>query len=300
MIDISIIIVTYNSVAEIGACLQSILTTQDSLNIEVYVVDNNSKDDTVHLIEEKFSNVKVIKNNINAGFTIANNQAINFASGKYILLLNPDTVVKPNALQEMISFMANNQNCGICGPNLIDEFGNQARDLRFTGILRLLMVILQIHFLERRHLKPKKQKALSGACLLIPKRIIEIVGLLDEKLFWCEDIDYCLRVKKSGYDICRVSNAEVLHLQGRSTVSNLALMLEKQTVSKMLVIQKHGTYMQKLITPILFKILARERFVKYLIIGLFRNNENIRIRKEAFKKLPKKINEINSTNSYLK
>ena len=121
---LSVIIVNYNVKKLLKECLQSVMIASEDIETEVWVVDNNSSDDSVKMLQEDFPEVKLIANKINLGFSVANNQAINQAKGEHILLLNPVTVVSKDALKKCFEFMKNTPNCGALGVYMYDNNGN--------------------------------------------------------------------------------------------------------------------------------------------------------------------------------
>ena len=130
MIDLSIIVVTYNSATDIRECLDSIERAKGRLSIEVTVVDNASVDGTVDLVRQGYPRVKLIANKHNDGFSCANNQAMILSEARNIMLLNPDTIVHDGALERIVEFMDGHPNVGVCGPRLCDKRAVEAPDLR--------------------------------------------------------------------------------------------------------------------------------------------------------------------------
>ena len=124
MHQLSVIIVNYNVKYFLEQCLRSVFNASKNCKVEVFVVDNNSIDDSVELVKTKFPEVKLIENKINLGFSKANNQAIKMASGKYILLLNPDTVVGEDTFEKVITFMDSHALAGGLGVKMLDGKGN--------------------------------------------------------------------------------------------------------------------------------------------------------------------------------
>jgi GT2 family glycosyltransferase len=122
-VDLSVIIVNYNVVYFLEQCLNSVIAASKNLKVEIFVVDNNSVDGSVELVREKFSEVNLIANKENTGFSRANNQAIQLSSGKYILLLNPDTVVEEDTFEKTLKFMNEHQDSGGLGVRMIDGKG---------------------------------------------------------------------------------------------------------------------------------------------------------------------------------
>ena len=289
MYDLSIIVVTYNSAKDIGPCLDSIRATKQGLNVETFVVDNASKDSTVEMVRVKYPWVHLIANRLNVGFPAGNNQAIRQADGRYLMLLNPDTVVLHGALQTIVAFMDARTECGVCGPTLVDAEGNVAYHLRRPSFRYYLALVLGLHRFLRQQLPPRSLEIVSGACLVLRKNLVTEVGVLDENLFWCEDVDYCVRAIDAGYRVCCVEDARVVHLQGQSAVSNIGLVLEKQYMSKLRYFKKHGR--ERILRPILVLFLFQStlRILRWQWRAWFRPTEEACLRTKVLKRLAREM-----------
>lgn len=225
MHKLSIIIVTWNNENIIEMCLDPLDLNNEST--EVIVVDNNSSDRTVEIIETRYTSVKLIKNDSNLGYAKANNQAIEISSSDYILLLNSDAFVLKGSIESLIDFMNINKSVGIAGPQLINPDGTWQRSYgRFPTISFQLCNLLQIQRVDRLINKWKwnhSQKDypvdyIEGACMLIRRDVIKEIGLLDEDyFFYGEDADFCYRAKKAGWEVSFVIESRVVHLRGASS-----------------------------------------------------------------------------------
>lgn len=228
---LSIIIVSYNTRDVTDACLKSIYAADWHDRFEVIVVDNNSGDGSVDMIREKYPEVKVIANPDNRLFAIANNQGAKIAKGKYLLLLNSDTLVYGNNLQKIIDFFEQQPRDVICiGPKIL----NRDKNVQSYGRPKYG---LTIHFVELMALHKffpilgKIWKTLptspdithevgwiSGSCMMIPRALYEKVGGLNEKLeFYGEEPEFGYRTHKLGYKTIYYHEAEIIHLGGEST-----------------------------------------------------------------------------------
>lgn len=203
------------------------------LNAEVFVVDNNSVDGSIGLIREKFPQVKVIANKVNKGFSAANNQAILQSSGKYVLLLNPDTVVQEDTFSKSIAFMEAHPEAGGLGIKMLDGKGNFLPESKrglpkpsvaFYKIFGLAKLFPGSKKFGQYHLTYLDKNAnhqvdvLSGAFMLIRKECLDKVGLLDETFFmYGEDIDLSYRITKAGYKNYYFSDSSIIHYKGEST-----------------------------------------------------------------------------------
>lgn len=201
------------------------------MSFEVFVVDNNSQDGTAEMIREKFPQVKLINNKDNAGFPKANNQAILKSSGRYILLLNPDTVVHPGALDKLVEFMDQHPDAGAAGPKLLWPNGRlQESCISFPTIPALLTRSLFIegiwpnnpitkkHFMKNfKYDKVAEVDQPMGAALIIRKKALDKVGLMDEKIkLFFDEVDLCYRIKKAGWKIYFTPDPVITHFGGQS------------------------------------------------------------------------------------
>lgn len=225
-IKLSIIIVNFNTGKNLVDCIASIQENADNLDLEIIVVDNASKDDSrrvINKLRQKFANIQAIFNTKNFGFAKAANQGIARARANYILLLNPDTVVQKNAFKKWVDFAEENKKTGAVGARLLNPDGTiQPSCFNFPSIKNAVSEFWlgQEEVFSKFYPKtgnPVKVDAVVGAALLIPKRVIEKVGLLDERYFmYFEDLDYCRRVKKAGFDVYYLPTAKVVHYLGVS------------------------------------------------------------------------------------
>ena len=237
MITLSVIIVNWNVRNLLVDCLRSLFAYNTPLALEAYVVDNHSTDGSVELLKRDFPQVKLIVNDKNIGFSRANNQGIHQAQGRYILLLNPDTVWVDDSLRRMVIFMDSHPEIGVIGPKLLNSDRQSiqywgARKLprpldTFFEYTKLSSLFPSNHLLGRYrmeywdHADSREVDCLSGACLLIRRETIQEVGLLDEiySLYW-EDTDWCHRVVLSRLKIYYWTEAQLVHLGGQSSLQN--------------------------------------------------------------------------------
>ena len=247
MIDISIIIVNYNVKDLLIQCLRSIYATnQNALTIEVIVVDNDSKDDSVSAVVAEFPNVVLIENKFNAGFSGANNQGMTIAKGDFIFLLNPDTEILGNALVDLKTYLDKNTTCSIVGPQLLNSDKSiQVSVWKNHKPVDLVLETFYIHKLFDLLSYPIEKlngsfegKTLSGAALFFRKTLITKMGMLDEKLFWMEDIDFCFRASKYG-SISYLNTAQVIHHSGQSQKKNYNIAISNQLISKLKYYKKY-------------------------------------------------------------
>ena len=211
----------------------SVFKALKNINAEVFVVDNNSVDGSVTLIKEKFPNVVLIQNKINKGFSAANNQAIQLSKGKYVLLLNPDTVVQEDTFSKTLSFMEHHPEAGGLGIKMLDGKGNflpeskrglPKPEVAFYKIFGLSKLFPNSKKFGQYHLTYLDKNAthqvdvLSGAFMLMRHETLLKVGLLDETFFmYGEDIDLSYRITQAGYKNYYFSESSIIHYKGEST-----------------------------------------------------------------------------------
>ncbi len=223
--DLSIIIVNWNTKNLLLQCLESVYQTTKRIEMEVFVVDNGSTDGSVAAAKERFAEVKFIQNEMNLGFARANNQALTLAVGKYLLLLNPDTMVKEGAIERLIFFMEAHSEAGGAGAQLLNSDGSKQNSIaNFPSLATELINKSFLRWLfpktfpgkERNYTEPIEVDSVIGACMIIRRDAVEQVGLLDEDYFlFLEETDWCYRMKGVGWKIYHVPQTEVYHFQGK-------------------------------------------------------------------------------------
>ncbi len=231
--QISVIIVNYNVRYFLEQALRSVQKACAGMQNEIWVVDNASSDHSVDLVREKFPDVKLIANQVNVGFSKANNQAIKQCSGKYILLLNPDTIIEENTLQKCFAFMESTVDAGALGVRMIDGAGKFLPESKrgfptpfvaFCKTFGLSSLFPKSKVFNRYHLgylsenQSSTVDVLSGAFMLLRKDVLDKVGLLDEAFFmYGEDIDLSYRITKGGYRNYYFADTTIIHYKGEST-----------------------------------------------------------------------------------
>jgi len=229
--DISIVIVNWNTGKLLLDCLDSIYKTVKNITMEVWVVDNASTDDSVESVRRLYPDVKIIQNSQNLGFAAANNRAFKQMHGRYALLLNTDTLLTEGAVEGIYEFMEDRPDAGMaCGQLLNPDESKQNSIANFPGVLSLLCneTILRILLpgkfpSKRRTFKhPIEVDSCIGACLLVRKKTMDQVGLLDEKyFFFFEETDWAYRMKQAGWKVYFVPTARIFHFQGQSVGHNI-------------------------------------------------------------------------------
>ncbi|MFO8067350.1 MAG: glycosyltransferase [Bacteroidales bacterium] len=231
--DLSVIIVNYNVKYFLEQCLKSVFRASEGLNAEVFVVDNNSVDGSQDMVRKLFPHAHLIDNKENLGFSKANNQAIKMAKGRYVLLLNPDTVVEDDTFKKVVTFMDEHPDAGGLGVKMLDGSGKFLPESKrglptpataFYKIFGLSALFPKSKTFGKYHLgyldkeKTHRVEVLSGAFLLMRSEAIEKAGMLDEDFFmYGEDIDISYRIIKAGYNNYYYPGTRIIHYKGEST-----------------------------------------------------------------------------------
>lgn len=231
-LDVSIIIVNYNTRQLTLDCLASVYASHTSYQYEIIVIDNASHDGSVEAIRTAYPQVRIIANRDNTGFAVANNQGMKVARGRYILLLNSDTVVQPDTLEIMIGFMDRRPEMGASGCKVILPDGSLDKACKrgfptpsasfyyAFGLSRLFPDRPKFNQYQLGHLSPDDEypiDCLVGAFMLVRREVVEQVGGLDETFFmYGEDVDWCYRIKEAGWDIYYYPRTYIVHYKGAS------------------------------------------------------------------------------------
>lgn len=228
--ELSVIIVNWNTSEMLKNCLYSIEETKGNIDLEIIVVDNASSDGSREMINDQFPTVRLINSGGNIGFARANNLAIPYAKAPLVFFLNPDTVVKSNAIRLMIDFLTVNVSVAGIGCKIKDlkgkvqNLGLQWFPTPFTEFVDILLVSEKT-INKIRNLVPFKDpkksdyvSKLYGACLMVRKDVLDQIGYFDERFFmYGEDVDLCMRIVKKGWKLYYLSEAEIIHLSGGSS-----------------------------------------------------------------------------------
>ncbi len=230
---VSIVIVNWKTPRLLANCLESVFSDSRSADFEVWVVDNASGDGSVEMLAERFPQVKVIANQANVGFPKACNQAIALSSGRFILLLNPDTLVVEDAISRLADFLDVRTDCGAVGPKILNRDGTLqlacrrafpdplAAFFRVTYLSRLFPGVPLFAKYNLTHKSPDELlevDGLSGSCMMVRRAAADDVGLLDEEWFmYGEELDWCWRIKQSGRTIFYYPESIIYHYHGAAS-----------------------------------------------------------------------------------
>lgn len=239
--DVSVVVVSFNTCCVLEACLRS-LVASTGVRLEVFVVDNASSDGSAEMVGREFPAVTVLRSPENRGFAAANNLAIPRTSGRYVLLLNPDTLVAPETVATLVRFLDGHPDVGVTGPRVLNADGSLQscgywyptllREIRQSRrVNRLLSLVLGNERPDPDPTRPTPVDWVDGCCLMIRREVIDQIGLLDEQYFlYAEELDWCRCARASGWRIVTCPAAELVHLRGQSTAKvagpALALLVE--------------------------------------------------------------------------
>lgn len=238
-IDVSIVILNYNTCEHLRACLQALLDegsttlSNGALQAEVFVVDNASSDGSADMVAAEFPWVRLIRSPRNGGFAHGNNQALKLARGSAVLLLNPDALVPDGAIVRFVELLDSHPEAGIIGPKLVKEDGSMhlacrrsfpTPEIAFYRVSGLSRLFPNSPHFGRYNLTFVDEDvsievdAVCGACMLVRRDVLDTTGLLDERFFmYGEDIDWCLRAHKAGWTVRYEPSVVVTHLHGAAS-----------------------------------------------------------------------------------
>jgi hypothetical protein len=231
--DLSIIIVNYNVRDFLENALTSLLKAAEGIAAEIIVVDNASDDGSVEMVREKFPQVRLLASTVNTGFARGNNLALADAAGRYLLLINPDTIVREDTLRTMIRFMDARPDAGLAGCRILNPDGTLQLACRrsfptpwvaFTKLTGLSSLAPRSRLFGRYNLtyldpaEDHEVEAISGSFMMMRRETYERVGGLDERFFmYGEDLDWCYRVREAGCQVWYVAGTSIIHFKGEST-----------------------------------------------------------------------------------
>ena len=284
---LSVIVVSFNVRDLLRDCLKSLQAARGELSLQVLVVDNGSADGSAAMVAREFPDAELLDLGCNAGFSTANNRAIERAQAPEILLLNPDTEVPPGALPALLAFLADHPRCGIVGPRLLNSDGSFQPSAWPQPTLRS---VLRDHLLPpawRRHAAappdaPRTVGWVSGAALLTRRSVIDRIGLLDEALFWSEDVDFCRRATTAGWEVWYAPAAAIVHHGSRSVPSNRGAVIYHQYRSKAHFFRKHRSRVE---WRALRAILGVEVSAKLALRSLQRRSADRNDRMDAYRRV---------------
>lgn len=290
-IDVSILIVNWNTRDVLHGCLKSIYEQTLGVTFEIIVVDNASTDGSAKMVRQKFPSAILIENSENRGFAAANNQGMAIAKGKYILLLNSDTIVLDNAIAKTKAFADANPKAAVVGCRVLNpDRSLQPTCLMFPSLLNMVLSTFWLHrffpknkFFGRAELtwwdkNDVREVDVVGGCFMLVRRdAMNQVGLMDEQFFmYSEDVDWCYRFHKAGWKVIYTPSAEIIHLGSESSKQATTKMMLQQRGSKLLFLKKHKGYFAYALASLLTASFFLLRVPYWLLMGLFSEKERIK------------------------
>lgn len=286
--DLSIVIVNYNTKDLLKQTIESVINNTKGIEYEIWVVDNSSKDGSVEMVQEEFKSVKLIASKENLGFPKGNNVAIKKANGRYILLLNSDTKVIGDTLQNCVAYMDKHKDIGAlgCKVELSDGTLDHACKRGFPTPEASLYYFLKLN----KFMKNKRKygaytasylgenevgevDALTGAFMMIPRTVIDEVGMLDEEFFmYGEDIDWCYRIKEAGYKIVYYPKEKIIHYKGCSSKKKKAKTTYEFHRAMILFYRKHYNDKYNIFVKMLVYLGVALRMILSMIKNLFKKS----------------------------
>lgn len=298
--DLSIIIVSFNTKDLLVSCIKSVLRYTKDIKFEIVVVDNDSKDNSAE--EAKKLGCLTIKNKTNTGFAVANNQGFRISHGKYVLFLNSDTEIHDNVLGEMVKWMESNPKVGVASCSLKNKDGSlQATGGFFPSLMSVFswMTIQDFPFVDSiiKPFHPLHSKSffakgasfydrsreldwVTGAFILTRKEILSKVDGWDEDYFmYVEEVDLCFRIKKLGYKVQYLPKWNIVHLGGASSkTSEFSLISEYQGVKKF-----YKKFYPSWQTPVLRIILKIGALGRVILFGILEGKQSAKTYAKAFR-----------------
>lgn len=233
--SVTVIIVNYNTGFLLHEAIGALRAASIGLEVNTVIVDNASKDDSVAIIRRDFADCHLIANKVNVGFGRANNQALPFATGEFVLLLNTDAFVQPDSLSKSVAYMQAHPPCGILGARLTGRDGQLQPSARFfptpfnaflhrTGLRTVFKGTRMVDSADWGHTEPMPCDWVPGCYYLIRKAVIDQVGLFDPRYFlYFEEVDHCFATKQAGWEVVSFPGTTVVHIGGESAKSDGAI-----------------------------------------------------------------------------
>jgi GT2 family glycosyltransferase len=230
-VDLTVIIVNYNTGALLQPCVAALRAGAAKLQLQIVIVDNASRDDSVEILRRDFADCDLIFNSVNVGFGRANNQALAHARGRHLLLLNTDAFVAPDSVLETVRYLDEHTSCALVGVRLAGRDGEPQPSCRSfptpwnefvarTGLRRFFPGTTMVDDMSSDHTSPRECDWVTGCFYLVRKCVVDQVGLFDPRFFlYYEEVDHCFAVKSAGWQVVYYPGTTVVHLGGESAKS---------------------------------------------------------------------------------
>lgn len=283
-LDVSIIIVNWNTRDILSGCLRSIYEQINGLDFEVIVIDNASSDGSAEMIKKEFSQVVLLENSHNRGFAAANNQGMAIAKSRYVLLLNSDTIVLDSAIAKTVSFADSHPEAAVVGCRILNPDRTlQPTCFMFPSILNMLLSTSYLYklfpksgFFGREQMTwwdrndTREVDVVTGCFMLVQREAIEQVGLMDECFFvYGEETDWCYRFKRAGWKIVFTPDAQIIHFGGGSSKQKQSEMILQLRQSILLFMKKHKSFSTHVLACLLVALFFFLRVPYWLAKALF-------------------------------
>lgn len=272
-LDLSIIVVNWNTRDLLAQSLQSVYDTVQGLDFEVFVVDNGSSDDSAAMVQGRFPRAQLIENEENVGFARANNQAIELCRGRHILLLNSDAQLTNRAASGMVDYLDEHPEAGIVGCRLVHPDGTpQFCYGRFPTLWRECLGLMGLHRWDMSHWDDTESLEVdwvSGACLMIRWECLNAVGGMDENFFmFGEEVDLCYRTIRAGWRVVLVPGSPVIHVRAGSS-GKTSCRVSRLYRGKLRYFQKHCGRFRYILLRFLIRLACWAKVVTYGLSGLW-------------------------------
>ena len=286
--DVSIIIVNWNTKGLLRDCLSSVYEHSGDIDYEIIVIDNASTDGSADMVKNDFQQVILIENSDNRGFAAANNQGIAVAKGRYVLLLNSDTVVLDNAIANTVRFADENPQAAVTGCKVLNPDRTLQRTcFMFPSVLNMLLSSTylyklfpksrffgreQMTFWDRSDVRPVD--VVTGCFMLVRREAIEQVGMMDEQFFmYGEETDWCYRFREKGWEVMFAPVGDIIHFGGQSTAQKPVAMIVQLRLSILKFMKKHHSRPAYLIARFLVALFFAIRLPVWLATAFVRPAE---------------------------
>ena len=286
-LDLSIVIVSWNTRGILHDCLSSVYEETNNVSFEVIVIDNASTDGSGEMVKSEFPQVILLENRKNRGFAAANNQGITIAKGRYVLLLNSDTVILDNAIARTVAFADAHTDAAVVGCRVLNPDRTLQRTcFMFPSILNMLLSSSYLYklfskskFFGRERMTwwdrsdVRGVDVVTGCLMLVRREAIEQVGGMDEQFFmYGEETDWCYRFKEAGWKVMFTPCAEIIHLGGASSRQKQSEMILQLRGSILLFMKKHKSFLTYTLACLLVALFFFLRVPYWLIRAMFSRN----------------------------
>jgi hypothetical protein len=286
--DVSIIVVAWNVRDFVYNCLKSVFEETKGIKFEAIYVDNGSEDDSIEMVKNEFPEVKIIENSENLGFIKANNQGIKIARGRYVLLLNSDTIILDNAIAKTVGFADGHQEAAVVGCKVLNPDKSLQRSCfmypsilnAFLSATYLYKVFPKSRFFAREEMTwwdfddVREVETIKGCFSLVRMEAIKQVGLMDELLFvYGDDIDWCYRFVKKGWKVLFTPEQRIIHFGGQTTKKTVSKFQHQLFGSVLIFVKKHYSYPTFLVYRFLTSLHFFIRTPYWFIVGIAREKE---------------------------